>query len=82
MPELAPADRAQLKKVWSARLHEPLFELLGVPLALANHTNPGWVALSLTGLVDEKRVPFVILYTVNHKQVPEPFDTMIRAVGP
>ena len=76
------SDRALLQQVWSQELHEPLFELLGVPLALANHTNPGWVALTLTGIVGNDRVPFVIFYTNDHTQIPQNFNPQITPVGP
>lgn len=75
-------ERRIIRRVWAPSLHQPLFELLGIPLRLANHTNPGWVALTLTGLVGNDRVPFVVLYTHNHRTVPELFDPQINPVGP
>lgn len=82
-PEL-PVDRALVKKVWNPNLPIRLFDLLEVPGAFqnGNHTNPGWVVLTLTGLVGNERVPFVAYYTADHTQIPLPFDPKITLVGP
>lgn len=74
-------DVALLKKVWSAPLSARLFTLLKVPFELANHTNPGWVALTLTALTRRDRVPFVIYYTDDHTRLPAHLESQINLVG-
>jgi len=80
-PQFDEATVQLMKKVWSPDLHERLWDLLGIKFRLANHTNPGWVALSLTGLVGSDRVPFVAYYTSDPSHIPAPFNAHIELVG-
>ncbi|MBI4403050.1 MAG: hypothetical protein HY537_02745 [Deltaproteobacteria bacterium] len=76
-------DAALLNKVWNPNLHGMLWpDVLGIPMSEAIHTNPGWVAISLTARARDERVPFVALYTNNHTVIPDPFNPAVHPVGP
>ncbi|MBI4403323.1 MAG: hypothetical protein HY537_04140 [Deltaproteobacteria bacterium] len=74
-------DGELLKKVWSVPLHKRLWDLLEIPFERANHTNPGWVALSLTGLAKTVRVPFIAYYTSDHTHIRRNFSPQIQLQG-
>jgi hypothetical protein len=81
-PDELTAREAQLMaEVWGAPVHERLWDLLRIPFGKANHTNPGWVATSLTAVAKHERVPFVALYVDDATKFPEPFDPQIHRVG-
>jgi hypothetical protein len=81
-PAIAGIDETLLREVWGNPLRKRLWDILEIPFELANHTNPGWVAISLTALAKDERVPFVVAYVENATQIPEPFESSISAVGP
>lgn len=74
-------DGDLLRRVWGAQLHTRLWDLIGVPFKEASHTNPGWVALTLTGRAPNDRVPVVFYYAKDHTKIAARFKTEIELVG-
>lgn len=81
-PDLPNVDMNLMRRVWNPNLNLRLWELLGIGMEGANHTNPGWVAISLTALANPERVPFVVAYVENHTSVQWPIHPQISPVGP